>query len=84
MDSSDWLNGIRYHIFGTRSDTEFKLKCTPLRNSKKLEGAQVEVRRELVQRPAPCPSMAPLGRVRPPPLFSRSVTMRAKRLEALT
>ena len=26
MDSSDWLNGIRYHIFGTRPDTEFKLE----------------------------------------------------------
>ena len=23
MDSSDWLNGIRYHIFDTRPDTEF-------------------------------------------------------------
>ena len=27
-DSSDWSNGIRYHIFVTRSDTEFKkLSC---------------------------------------------------------
>ena len=25
MDSSDWSNGIRYHIFDTRPDTEFKL-----------------------------------------------------------
>jgi hypothetical protein len=24
MDSSDWSNGIRYHNFGTRPDTEFK------------------------------------------------------------
>jgi hypothetical protein len=24
MDSFDWSNGIRYHTFGTRSDTEFK------------------------------------------------------------
>jgi hypothetical protein len=24
MDSSDWSNGIRYHIFVTRSDTESK------------------------------------------------------------
>jgi hypothetical protein len=24
MDSSDWSNGIRYHIFDTRPDTEFK------------------------------------------------------------
>ena len=24
MDSSDWSNGIRYHTFETRSDTEFK------------------------------------------------------------
>ena len=24
MDSCDWSNGIRYHIFVTRSDTEFK------------------------------------------------------------
>jgi hypothetical protein len=24
MDNSDWSNGIRYHIFDTRSDTEFK------------------------------------------------------------
>jgi hypothetical protein len=23
MDSSDWSNGIRYHIFDTRPDTEF-------------------------------------------------------------
>ena len=27
MDSSDWSNGIRYHIFDTRPDTEFK--CSP-------------------------------------------------------
>jgi len=26
MDSSDWSNGIRYHIFQTRPDTEFKLQ----------------------------------------------------------
>jgi len=25
MDSSDWSNGIRYHIIDTRPDTEFKL-----------------------------------------------------------
>ena len=25
MDSSDWSNGIRYHIFDTRPDTEVKL-----------------------------------------------------------
>ena len=25
MDSSDWSNGIRHHVFDTRSDTEFKL-----------------------------------------------------------
>jgi hypothetical protein len=25
MDSSDWSNGIRYHIFYSRPDTEFKL-----------------------------------------------------------
>jgi hypothetical protein len=25
MDSSDWSNGIRYHTFDARSDTEFKL-----------------------------------------------------------
>jgi hypothetical protein len=24
MDNSDWSNGIRYHIFVTRPDTEFK------------------------------------------------------------
>jgi len=24
LDSYDWSNGIRYHVFGTRSDTEFK------------------------------------------------------------
>jgi len=24
MDSSDWSNGIRYHTFDARSDTEFK------------------------------------------------------------
>jgi len=24
FDSSDWSNGIRYHTFGTRPDTEFK------------------------------------------------------------
>jgi len=24
MDSSDWSNGIRYHTFDTRPDTEFK------------------------------------------------------------
>ena len=26
MDSSDWSNGIRYHIFDTRPDTEFNYK----------------------------------------------------------
>ena len=26
MDSSDWSNGIRYHMLDTRPDTEFKLK----------------------------------------------------------
>jgi hypothetical protein len=25
MGSSDWSNGIRYHIFDIRSDTAFKL-----------------------------------------------------------
>jgi hypothetical protein len=25
MDSSDWSNGIRHHIFDTRPDTEFKV-----------------------------------------------------------
>jgi len=25
MDSSDWSNGIRYHIFDTSPDTEFKM-----------------------------------------------------------
>ena len=25
-DSSDWSNGIRYHIFGTRPDTETTIK----------------------------------------------------------
>jgi len=30
MDSSDWSNGIRYHIIGTRPDTEFN---TPLASS---------------------------------------------------
>ena len=25
MDSSDWSNGIRYHTFSTRPDTEFNL-----------------------------------------------------------
>jgi len=25
MDSSGWSNGIRYHAFGTRPDTEFEL-----------------------------------------------------------
>ena len=25
MDSSDWSNGIRYHTFDTRPDTEFKV-----------------------------------------------------------
>jgi len=25
MDKSDWSNGIRYHIFDTRPDTEFKV-----------------------------------------------------------
>jgi len=24
MNSSEWSNGIRYHTFGTRLDTEFK------------------------------------------------------------
>ena len=24
VDSSDWSNGIRYHIFDARPDTEFK------------------------------------------------------------
>jgi hypothetical protein len=27
MDSSDWSNGIRYHIFDTRPDTESKSAC---------------------------------------------------------
>jgi len=26
MDGSDWSNGIRYHIFNTRSDIGFKQK----------------------------------------------------------
>jgi len=26
MDSSDWLNGIRYQTFDTRPDTEFKVE----------------------------------------------------------
>jgi len=30
MDSSDWSNGIRYHTFGTRPDTEFKSKRHPM------------------------------------------------------
>jgi len=33
MDSSDWSNGIRYHIFDTRPDSDFKTKvndCTSL------------------------------------------------------
>ena len=25
MDSSDWSNGIRYHVFDTKPDTEFKM-----------------------------------------------------------
>jgi hypothetical protein len=25
MDSSDWSNGIRYHTFDTKPDTEFKM-----------------------------------------------------------
>jgi len=25
MGSSDWSNGIRYHTFDTKSDTEFKV-----------------------------------------------------------
>jgi hypothetical protein len=29
MDSSDWSNGIRHHVFDTRSDTEFKSTSTP-------------------------------------------------------
>jgi len=29
MDSSDWSNGIRYHITDTRPDTEFKLTSPP-------------------------------------------------------
>ena len=28
MYSSDWSNGIRYHIFDTRPDTEFKVELT--------------------------------------------------------
>ena len=27
MDSCDWSNGIRYHIFVTRPDTELKLRA---------------------------------------------------------
>jgi hypothetical protein len=30
MDSSDWSNGIRYHTFDTRSDTEFERKQYPM------------------------------------------------------
>jgi hypothetical protein len=30
MGSSDWSNGIRYHIFVTRPDTEFKLLCVEI------------------------------------------------------
>jgi hypothetical protein len=26
MDSADWSNGIRYHVFDTRSDSEFKME----------------------------------------------------------
>jgi hypothetical protein len=27
MDSSHWSNGIRYHVFDTRPDTEFKTRA---------------------------------------------------------
>ena len=30
MDSSDWSNGIRYHIFKTTPDTEFKVSRIPM------------------------------------------------------
>jgi hypothetical protein len=26
MEGSDWSNGIQYHIFDTKPDTEFKLR----------------------------------------------------------
>jgi hypothetical protein len=29
MDSSDWSNGIRYHTFDARSDTEFNRHSLP-------------------------------------------------------
>jgi hypothetical protein len=43
MDSSDWSNGIRYHVFDTTSDTEFNSrtegpKCVALRGKKYLSG----------------------------------------------
>jgi len=37
MDSSDWSNGIRYHTFDARSDTEFKLSVGVPRNAYLLE-----------------------------------------------
>jgi len=33
MDSYDWSNGIRYHIFDTRPDTEFKPSLRVTRNA---------------------------------------------------
>ena len=32
MDSSDWLNGIRYHTFDTIPDTEFKVTLPLIRD----------------------------------------------------
>jgi len=41
MDSSDWSNGIRYHTFDTRPDTEFKPLCACSHSSHYLEDAEV-------------------------------------------
>jgi len=38
MASSDWSNGIRYHIFDTRPDAEFEDARVHLPNSMKVKG----------------------------------------------
>jgi hypothetical protein len=55
MDSSDWSNAIRHHIFDTRPDTEFKLPAPPWGHAsgvrERLEQAEVEVRKGTITRP---------------------------------
>ena len=65
MGSSDWSNGIRYHTFDARSDTEFKSremvgKCVEGRSDSICSGPCVAVDGGLLQ-PAGHLQLAGLG-----------------------